>query len=91
MPRPVATLGSPHICPLHGGGPVLDPGQACVTVNGLPVAVEGGTCLCGTSGTDGMVIGSAIVRIDGQGIMRVGDATAHGGQIVAGMLHIQVG
>lgn len=84
MGRPVATLGDMHTCPLHGGGPILDPGQTGVTIDGLPVAVVGGTCLCGTSGTDGLASGSPTVRINGKAVMRVGDMTRHGGLVATG-------
>jgi uncharacterized Zn-binding protein involved in type VI secretion len=89
MNHPVAVLGSLHVCPVHSGGPVLDAGQSGVTIDGLPVAVAGGTCLCGSSGEDGMALGSARVRIDGMAVMRVGDATAHGGAIASGMAHVK--
>ncbi|MDF3606770.1 PAAR domain-containing protein [Paracoccus sp. DMF-8] len=32
-----------------------------------------------------MVKGSGSVRINGRGVMRIGDQTAHGGRIVAGI------
>lgn len=93
MPKPIAHLGHMHSCPMvdpgpkpHVGGPVVNPGQAFVRFNGIPLAVEGGSCLCtGMPGPDPMVKGSAIVRINGAGVMRIGDATGHGGKIVAGV------
>lgn len=83
MSRPIALLGHAHTCPVHGGGPVLDPGQVLVRFNGIPVAVEGGLCAC-PGAPDPMVKGSSTVRINGRGVMRVGDQTAHGGRIVVG-------
>lgn len=91
MPRPVALLGHNHICPAydgkpHVGGPVIAPGQVHVRFNGIPVATEGGTCLCtGLPGPDQMTKGSSHVRINGRGVMRVGDQTAHGGRIAMGV------
>lgn len=83
MPRPIAHLGHAHTCPIHGGGPVVNPGQTLVRFNGIPLAVEGGQCVC-PHGPDPMVSGSSLVRINGCGVMRVGDKTAHGGRIVMG-------
>ena len=52
MSKPIAVLGSMHVCPKidpgpkpHVGGPVMDAGQSFVKFNGLPVAVEGGKCI----------------------------------------------
>lgn len=87
MGRPIALLGHAHTCPVHGGGPVINPGQVLVRFNGIPVAVEGGHCGCpGTPPLpDPMIKGSRVVKINGRGVMRVGDQTAHGGKIVAGV------
>jgi uncharacterized Zn-binding protein involved in type VI secretion len=93
MSKPVSLLGHAHVCPMvdpgpkpHVGGPVFSPGQSFVRYNGIPVAVEGGQCLCtGMPGQDGLAKGSSIVRINGKGLMRIGDATSHGGKLVAGV------
>lgn len=93
MPRPIALQGHMHVCPMidpgprpHVGGPVADPGQTLVRFNGIPLAVEGGQCLCtGLPGPDRMTSGSGLVRIDGKGVMRIGDRTAHGGKITMGV------
>lgn len=90
MSKPVATIGDEHTCPHHRGGPVVDPGQSHVTIDGLPVAVVGGSCVCGRSRSDGMVVGAATVRINGKSIMRVGDATSHGGAIVTGKASVTI-
>ncbi|WP_227271934.1 PAAR domain-containing protein [Roseobacter weihaiensis] len=85
--KPVALLGHLHVCPkMRGGGPITFAGQSHVRVNGIPVAVQGGICLCdGTPGPDALVQGSTKVRINGMGVMRVGDKTGHDGQIVVGV------
>ena len=91
--KPIALLGHYHFCPMvdpgpkpHIGGPVISAGQSHVRFNGVPIAVEGGECLCtGQPGTDGHVKGSSNVRINGKGVMRIGDKTAHGGHIVMGV------
>ena len=93
MPKPIATIGHMHVCPKvdpgpkpHIGGPVIDAGQSFVKFNGIPIAVEGGKCACtGMPGTDKMKKGSSVVKINGKGVMRVGDSTAHGGKITVGI------
>lgn len=98
MGKPVALQGHMHACPKvdpgpkpHVGGPVTDPGQSHVTFNGIPLAVEGGTCLCtGLPGPDKMSKGSSRVKINGKGVMRLGDSTAHGGKITMGVPAITI-
>ena len=93
MPKPIATIGHMHVCPKvdpgpkpHVGGPVIDAGQSFVRFNGVPIAVEGGKCMCtGMPGSDKMTKGSSVVKINGKGVMRVGDSTAHGGKITVGI------
>ena len=93
MSKPMALQGHMHVCPKiepgprpHVGGPVANAGQSHVKFNGVPVAVEGGQCLCtGMPGADKMTRGSSHFKINGKGIMRVGDSTAHGGRIVVGV------
>lgn len=92
MSKPVALVGSMHVCPKvdagpkpHVGGPVVNAGQSHVRFNGIPIAVEGGHCVCtGMPGPDKMRKGSGHVKINGKGVMRIGDSTAHGGKIVIG-------
>lgn len=92
MPKPIAHLGHMHSCPMvdpgpkpHVGGPITNPGQSFVRLNGVPLAVSGGSCLCtGQPGPDRMSSGSAVVKIDGKALMRLGDSTAHGGKITSG-------
>ena len=64
--------------------------QSLVTVDGIPVAVVGGTCMCAAGGPDAITSGSSIVSIQGQPVARVGDRTAHGGTIVQGQAYIIV-
>lgn len=93
MSKPIALIGHMHVCPVvdpgqkpHVGGPVVDPGQTLVRFNGLPVAVVGGRCFCtGQPGMDSMTQGSTLVRIEGKGVMRVGDSTGHGGKLTIGV------
>lgn len=98
MGKPMALVGHMHVCPKiepgprpHVGGPVMDAGQSHVKFNGIPVAVEGGQCMCtGLPGPDKMTKGSNHVKINGKGIMRMGDSTAHGGKIKMGVPTIKV-
>lgn len=93
MGKPTALAGHMHVFPKvdpgpkpHVGGPVISAGQSFVRFNGVPLAVEGGQCLCtGMPGQDRMTNGSSLVRINGKGVMRLGDRTAHGGKIVMGV------
>lgn len=93
MGKPTCVLGSQHVCPVvdpgpkpHVGGPVVSPGQSFVKYNGLPLAVEGGACLCtGMPGQDKLSRGSGTVKINGKGVMRLGDTTSHGGKMINGM------
>lgn len=95
---PLAILGMPHVCPKvdpgpkpHVGGPIIDAGQSHVKFNGILWAVEGGAALCtGMPGPDKHKKGSSIVKINGKGVMRQGDSTAHGGAIVMGVPLIMV-
>ena len=94
--KPVAILGMMHVCPKlsprpHIGGPIISAGQSHVKFNGIPLAVEGGKTLCtGVPMPDGHKTGSSKVKINGKGVMRIGDTTAHGGKIVTGVPTIKV-
>lgn len=56
-----------------------------MTVSGVPVAVVGDKCTCVVGGPDTISGGSSIVFIEGKALARIGDPTAHGGQIVEGL------
>lgn len=87
--KPIATIGSMHVCPMcsgtvpHVGGPVIGPGSPNVLVNGKPVALMGDMCVC-SGPPDTIVQGEAGVLINGVPVATVGSMTAHGGQIVQG-------
>ena len=93
MPMPISLLGHNHVCPVidpgpkpHVGGPIVQPGQAFVRFSGIPWAVVSGQSVCtGMPGPDPLVSGSAIVRINGMPVVRIGDSTAHGGKVVMGV------
>ncbi len=95
MGKPVAVLGAHHACPAstgrtpHVGGPVLA-SSANVFIGGLPAALQGDKLVC-TGPSDTITGGSTSVLINGKAVARMGDSTAHGGQIVAGNPTVLIG
>jgi uncharacterized Zn-binding protein involved in type VI secretion len=96
---PIARLTDLHICPMqtpavvpipHVGGPIVGPGAVTVLAGGLPVAVMGDMAVC-VGPPDVLVKGSATVLAMGKPVVRLGDSTAHGGTIVAGLPTVLVG
>lgn len=91
--RAVSLKGHMHICPKvdpgprpHVGGPVNSTQQGFVTVEGVPIATVGDTCICtGVPTTDRITSGSAIANINGKKIARSGDGFEHGGRLVQGV------
>lgn len=92
-----ARLSDMHVCPLveaggpvaHVGGPISG-GRPTVLIEGLPAAVVGDMAVC-TGPPDTIVKGSATVMICGSQAARMGDSTAHGGQIVSGAATVIIG
>lgn len=82
---PQTTSGVPHV-----GGPVLPPGSVTVLIEGKPAAVVGNMCTC-VGPPDTIQLGSKTVTIGGQAAARVGDLTAHGGQITLGAATVLIG
>ena len=94
---PAARLTDMHECPMvnpdlipHVGGPVLGPGVPTVLLAGQPAAVVGDHAFC-IGPQDSLSKGSATVLIGGKQAVRVGDGTAHGGEIVAGAPTVEIG
>ena len=95
MSKPVSLKGHQHFCPMvepgkpprpHVGGPVVSTQQRYVTVDGIPIATVGDECLCGGVPTTASITsGSGIVKIDGKSAARIGDSTAHGGNLTQGV------
>lgn len=75
---PVARLGDPHACPIHGPNVITSGGIGIV--DGKPVARIGDSCACGAS----IVQGSSQSTDDGKPVAYLGCATSHGGVITAG-------
>lgn len=93
--KPGARVTDQHVCPQqqpvpHVGGPLVGPGASTVLLEHLVGAVVGDACTCAT-GPDAAVGASGTVLYEGKPAVRVGDATAHGGSIVAGAGTVLVG
>jgi uncharacterized Zn-binding protein involved in type VI secretion len=96
---PAARLTDMHTCPMqtpglppipHVGGPIIGPGVPNVLIQKMPAAVLGDMCTC-VGPPDTIVKGSATVMIGGKPAARMGDTTAHGGQIVLGAATVMIG
>jgi uncharacterized Zn-binding protein involved in type VI secretion len=61
-----------------------------VLVGGLPASVVGDMLTC-VGPPDSLVKGSATVMIGGRPAARIGDTTAHGGNIVLGCFTVMIG
>jgi uncharacterized Zn-binding protein involved in type VI secretion len=66
------------------------PGAPTVLIGGLPASVMGDSCVC-VGPPDSVVKGSATVMICSKPAVRMGDTTAHGGNIVIGMPTVMIG
>ena len=93
--KPIATMGSMHVCPMcsgtvpHVGGPISVPGAPNVLINGKPAALMGDMCVC-VGPPDVVAQGNPSVLINGVPVVCQGDLTAHGGAITAGEPNVMV-
>ena len=96
---PAARLTDMHACPMqtpglppipHVGGPIVGPGVPAVLICKLPAAVVGDSATC-VGPPDTIVMGSTTVMIGGKPAARIGDSTAHGGNIVIGCPTVMIG
>ncbi|MCP5244467.1 MAG: PAAR domain-containing protein [Burkholderiales bacterium] len=96
---PASRITDMHTCPMqtpavppipHVGGPITGPGVATVLIGNLPASVVGDMCVC-VGPPDTVVKGSSTVMISGRPAVRMGDTTAHGGSIVAGLPTVMIG
>jgi uncharacterized Zn-binding protein involved in type VI secretion len=93
-----ARVGDNHTCPIvegfppipHVGGPILAPGVPTVLIGNSPAAVVGTAASC-VGPPDTIVQGEATVLIGGSPAARMGDGTAHGGEIVQGSPTVLIG
>jgi uncharacterized Zn-binding protein involved in type VI secretion len=96
MGQPAARITDMHVCPMvtgvvpHVGGPILPPGAITVLIGGLPAARVGDQATC-VGPPDVIVLGSFTVLTMKQPQARLGDTTAHGGNIVLGCFTVLVG
>ncbi|MCP5003935.1 MAG: type VI secretion protein [Planctomycetes bacterium] len=97
---PAARITDMHTCPMqtpafpspipHVGGPIVGPGSPTVLIGGLPASVAGDTCTC-VGPPDTIVKGSMTVMINSKPSVRIGDTTAHGGNITVGLPTVIIG
>ncbi|MBY0571074.1 MAG: PAAR domain-containing protein [Burkholderiaceae bacterium] len=96
---PAARITDIHVCPMvtpglppipHVGGPISGPCVPNVLIGGLPAAVVGDLCVC-VGPPDSIVKGSATVMISSRPAARIGDTTAHGGNIALGFPTVMIG
>ena len=96
---PAARVGDMHVCPMvtpgvppipHVGGPILPPCSVTVLTGGIPQARITDMCVC-VGPPDVNVKGSVTVLVNSLMAMRIGDMTAHGGTIVAGLPTVLIG
>ena len=93
---PAARVGDNHVCPMvtgvvpHVGGPILPPGVITVLIAGMPAATATGMATC-VGPPDVIAKGSMTVMIGGMPAARMGDLTAHGGNIIMGAPTVMIG
>jgi uncharacterized Zn-binding protein involved in type VI secretion len=96
---PAARITDMHACPMvtpglppipHVGGPISGPCVPTVLIGGLPAAVVSDMCVC-VGPPDTIIKGSSTVMIGKKPAARMGDPTAHGGNIVLGLPTVMIG
>ena len=96
---PAARITDMHTCPMvtpgvppipHVGGPISGPCSPTVLIGGLPAAVVSDMCVC-LGQPDTIATGSSTVMIGTKPAARMGDTTAHGGNIVLGFPAVMIG
>lgn len=99
MGKPASRLTDMHVCPMitpgvppipHVGGPIVGPGAATVLIGMIPAARVSDMAVC-VGPPDVIALGSFTVLTLGMPQARMGDMTAHGGSIVAGLPTVLVG
>jgi len=96
MGQPAARLTDMHVCPMltvlvpHVGGPIIGPGCPTVLIAGLPGAQVGNMVTC-VGPPDTIILGSFTVLIGNMPAARMGDTTAHGGNIILGAPTVLIG
>ena len=96
MGLPAARVTDMHTCALvtgvvpHVGGPILPPGCPTVLIGGMPAARATDMATC-AGGPDVLIPCGSTTLIGSMPAARMGDATAHGGVIVAGCPTVLIG
>ena len=96
MGMPASRITDMHVCPMvtgiipHVGGPILPPGAVTVLIGGLPAARATDMAVC-VGPPDVIVKASMTVLTMNLPQARIGDMTAHGGNIVLGCFTVLVG
>lgn len=91
-----ARITDMHTCPMttgtvpHVGGPLIPGANSSVLIGSLPASIVGDSCVC-TGPPDSLSVGSSSVFIAGSPAVRMGDATGHGGVVVAGCPTVIIG
>jgi uncharacterized Zn-binding protein involved in type VI secretion len=93
---PAARVTDMHVCPMvtgivpHVGGPIIPPCSLNVITGFMPQARVTDMCVC-VGPPDVIVKGSPTVLVNGLMAARIGDMTAHGGNIVTGFPSVLIG
>ena len=96
MKKSITTVGCAHTCPQsdgskpHVGGVVIS-GSPSVFVRKKPVCRIGDKLQCASPSLNSAKMGSTTVFVNGKGVTRMGDITAHQGKITQGELSVLVG
>jgi uncharacterized Zn-binding protein involved in type VI secretion len=96
MGMPASRITDMHVCPMftgpvpHVGGPISGPCVPTVLIGGLPASHVTDMCVC-VGPPDTIVKGSATVLTQSLPAVRIGDMTAHGGNIVLGFPTVLIG
>jgi uncharacterized Zn-binding protein involved in type VI secretion len=99
MGQPASRVSDMHACPMatpgtppipHVGGPILPPCSVNVLTGKLPQARTTDMATC-VGPPDTIVKGSTTVFVNKLMAVRIGDACAHGGTVVAGLPTVLIG
>ncbi len=96
MGQPAARVSDMHVCPMvtgvvpHVGGPILPPCAPTVLTGMLPQARATDMATC-VGPPDIIAKGSATVMVVKLPAARLGDMTAHGGNIIVGLPTVLIG
>ena len=88
--HPAARVGDYHVCPVHGGGPVIGPGTPTVLIGSQIAVRKGDMCICPV-GPDPILDGSPTVLIGNQPAARLSERCAHGGIVMLGSPTVFIG